>query len=275
VTFFSPKVAIPLAVMFVAAAANEFAVPTLALYLTGSPFKYSVHVVGLAWSASSLMYVSVGPLIGMVDDKFEGKVAVPIMAFGVFVTAIGYFLLAGPAVWSWHSEVIILIGMITIGLGDASVFIPAYNNIFQYALHDDEGSQANATAALYNMVYSSGTVLGPVVGGWMSKTVGIAGSYNDCGVFLVLAVALVLVGVVLTWAFLPQPQVLCAAAPWLLPGSNSCPRAGTSTPLTASTAASTPRDHSQHSTPFTSRHSTPLTASTHKTKTTLSNQHCP
>merc|ERR1711865_965810 len=70
--------------------------------------------------------------------------------------------------------------------GSSFALIPTYNHIFQYACHRDEDSQANATSALYNIVYALGAFLGPTMAGWLGDAIGYGMSYTWFAMFLIL-----------------------------------------------------------------------------------------
>mmetsp|Transcript_88121 Transcript_88121/g.139262 ORF Transcript_88121/g.139262 Transcript_88121/m.139262 type:complete len:438 (+) Transcript_88121:81-1394(+) len=183
---FSPKVGIPIVFCFIASAGLEYNAPLLQPYLELDPFKYSIADVGWAFGAVSGLYVLSGPFMGWVDDKFGGKYAIPLMSVGTILMSIGYILI-GPDTWVPELEPSIpnmWVGLCLMGLGGAMSLIPTYNTIFSCALHEDDDSKANATSALYNIVYAGGAFLGPAVAGWCGDTFGYASAFSSFAVFI-------------------------------------------------------------------------------------------
>mmetsp|Transcript_3305 Transcript_3305/g.6025 ORF Transcript_3305/g.6025 Transcript_3305/m.6025 type:complete len:486 (+) Transcript_3305:115-1572(+) len=196
---FSAKAVLPCSVCLFSSAAIEFASPTLQPYLAEAPYEFSIAGVGTVFAVWSFIYVGVSPLVGIADDKTDGRYAVIMMVFGTLCMSLGYIVLAPagfvldlvplrksiPNMW---------IGICLVGGGAGFSLIPTYNNMFQYALHADEESQANATSALYNVMYAAGAFLGPTVAGELVEIFGYGESYMLLAVFLmVIAVLLIIV----------------------------------------------------------------------------------
>jgi len=171
---FSPWVLVPCSICTISAAAMEFTGPNLEPFLAAAPFHMSVSDVGWVYAVCSLVYTFLGPLVGMLDDKFEGKHAQRFMGFGI--VALGFsFLQLGPAAWITRltglerSPTNLWISICIIGIGSAFGLIPTYNNIYNWGMHGNEDDTAAATSALYNMVYAFGGFLGPTLAGWLGS----------------------------------------------------------------------------------------------------------
>merc|ERR1712190_587902 len=88
------------------------------------------------------------------------------------------------------------IGVGLIGAGCSFGLIPVYKNILLYAQHTISEEKETATSALFTVVFSIGSFLGPTLGGMLSQAVGIRTAYTYSAVSLVsLAFLLVFLGV--------------------------------------------------------------------------------
>lgn len=192
---FSWKAVLPCSVCLFSSAAIEFASPTLQPYLAEAPYEFGITRVGTVFAVYSVAYVGISPLVGMADDKTGGRYAVTMMVVGTLCMSLGYILLAPaglildlvplkksiPNMW---------MGICLVGSGAAFSLIPTYNNMFQYALHPEEDSQANATSALYNIMYAAGAFLGPTVAGELVEAFGYGESYTLLAIFLMIVAVL-------------------------------------------------------------------------------------
>lgn len=163
-----------------------------------APFNYSITSVGSVFALLSVVCDIAGPLVGIVDDRTDGKFAVPIMISGILIMAIGYAFL-GPTDWVTDlvriekSETNMLIGISLIGFGSVLGLIPAYSNIFQSVALANEDRQADATSALYNVMYAGGAFIGPSVAGGLGEKIGYTDSYTVFALFLLVMVIILIV----------------------------------------------------------------------------------
>lgn len=195
-TLFSPKVVLPCSICFVTASAAEFIDPLLQPYLSGHPFYFSVNGVGAVFAIFSFSYVGIGPVVGMVDDWFEGERATALMCFGMVCIAIAYIVLAPPLCLSqfiFKGVVSVFSGLSLMGFGLGFAVIPTYSSMFRNAGHGDEHSSASATSALYNVMYATGAFLGPTLAGWLQDSYSFETLFSMLSLLLILFVLLLIV----------------------------------------------------------------------------------
>jgi len=182
-TRFSWKVVLPFTNCVVTGINLGLLNPTLQPHLAAAPLHYSVQVVGFVFAAACAAYALAAPLAGVLDDYTEGRWAVQIMAFGAFVSSVGYAFL-GPASFKIGGKELVLTaagcwgGIILIGVGVGFQLIPVYKQILQYAMHENSEERYSATSAVFTIAFSMGSFLGPTLGGVLSQAVGIQSAYT-------------------------------------------------------------------------------------------------
>lgn len=208
---FSWKVLLPCSTCIVFGVSLGLLGPTLAKHLSNPPLNYSVPQVGAVFAVACFAYALFAPLVGFLDDNTGGRLAVGSMAFGALLTGLGYAWL-GPVPLSFGGHELELDnacawgGAVLIGVGCAFGVIPVYKRILLYATHCDAEERDLATAAVFTLAFSSGSFLGPTLGGILSQAVGVRAAYAWVAVSLLVS-AVLLACLASTPAFSLPPSI--------------------------------------------------------------------
>lgn len=180
--------------------------PTLQPLLAMPPLNYDVQMVGFAFAAICGVYAVVAVLVGKVDDYFEGRHALILMAAGALM--VGWsFLFMGPlrldveghVLWQLPpSRALFWTSTPLLGAGVAFGFIPVYKQLIGHAKHESSEERDLAASAAFTMAVALGAFLGPTLGGLLSELIGVRSTYTYAGLMqLVLFIFLAIV------AFIP------------------------------------------------------------------------
>ncbi|KAK9680880.1 hypothetical protein K7432_015809 [Basidiobolus ranarum] len=129
--------------------------PTLTIYL-GEEFGYSTGTIGLLFIALVVPNVFIAPISGWLSDRF-GRMfvcSIGLTAFSVIIT----FLAVPKAAWS------LVIVMMLCGASQSMVMTPVQPELGDYIRKLGGGAFAQAFG-LFNMAFSGGMFIGPIIGG--------------------------------------------------------------------------------------------------------------
>lgn len=163
--------------------------PTLQPLLAMPPLNYNVQMVGFAFAAICGVYAVVAVLVGKVDDYFEGRQALFLMAAGALM--VGWsFLFMGPVrldveghiLWELTpSRALFWTSTPLLGAGVAFGFIPVYKQFIGHAKHESSEERDLAASAAFTMAVALGSFLGPTLGGLLSELIGVRSTYTYSG----------------------------------------------------------------------------------------------
>ncbi|RKO88870.1 major facilitator superfamily domain-containing protein [Blyttiomyces helicus] len=150
--------------------------PTLPIYLE-EVFGASPSTVGLLWIAIIVPNAVVGIYAGHASDKHGRKV----------VSAIGLLLfgLATPLLAYADNIILLVIALALFGATNAAVMTPALPEMAEF-VHTRGGGAFAQAYALFNMSYSCGMLVGPIVGSFLVEMYGFKAQMLFFGAILVL-----------------------------------------------------------------------------------------
>ena len=200
---------ITIAVVLVAV---SFLDPTLQPFLAAAPLRLSPPHVGLIFSASILSYVFASVISGGLAARIG---SIKQLVLGVLLVSIGYILI-GPAPFLSFlppetTLALVLGGMLTIGLGGGLAYTPTNTLSLRSArAHGLSIEQASdGLAALVNLAFLVGSVIGPVLGGVLVELVGFRWASASFG--LAIAVLPLMLGACLCREIREPPTEAVAA----------------------------------------------------------------
>lgn len=200
---FSPKALIPGFNCVVMGISLGLLSPTLQPLLAEPPLSYSIQMVGFAFAAICTVYAVMAVLVGKVDDYYEGRKALPLMATGAILVG-GSFLMMGPMrlVFEGHtwelppSRALFWTSTPFLGAGVAFGFIPVYKQFICLAKHETSEERDLAASSAFTIAVALGSFLGPTLGGELSELIGVRSTYTYMGL---MEVVLFIVLVILTF----------------------------------------------------------------------------
>jgi MFS transporter, DHA1 family, solute carrier family 18 (vesicular amine transporter), member 1/2 len=157
-----PRAGLLIGLTALGAAAIAFAEPVLPLHL--SALGLGATGIGLAFGAAALLGGLTAPLAGMVTDRLG---AARVAALGTLVAAAGFVLCGVPAAGPS------IAGVLVVGIGAQLVLAPTLVLIGALAEHIQPPAYG-AAYALYNLAYTAGLAVAPLVAGTAAVLVGVA-----------------------------------------------------------------------------------------------------
>jgi DHA1 family solute carrier family 18 vesicular amine transporter 1/2 len=157
-----PRAGLLIGLTALGAAAIAFAEPVLPLHL--SALGLSSSGIGLAFGAAALLGGLAAPFAGMLTDRLGAS---RVAAIGTLVAAAGFVLCGLPLAAAS------IAGVIVVGVGAQLVLAPTLVLIGGLAEHIQPPAYG-AAYALYNLAYTGGLAIAPVVAGTAAVLAGIA-----------------------------------------------------------------------------------------------------
>jgi DHA1 family solute carrier family 18 vesicular amine transporter 1/2 len=157
-----PRAALLIGLTALGAAAIAFAEPVLPLHL--SALGLSSSGIGLAFGAAALLGGLAAPLAGMLTDRLGAS---RVAAIGTLVAAVGFMLCGLPVAGASIS------GVLVVGVGAQLVLAPTLVLIGGLAEHIQPPAYG-AAYALYNLAYTGGLAVAPLVAGAAAALTGVA-----------------------------------------------------------------------------------------------------
>ncbi|KAK9708554.1 hypothetical protein K7432_009566 [Basidiobolus ranarum] len=142
-------------ITLISSAAYACVEPTLTIYL-GKEFDYSTGTIGLLYIALVVPNVFIAPISGWLSDRY-GRMfvcSIGLVAFSFIIT----FLAVPKMLWG------LIIVMIVFGASQSMVLTPVQPELGDYIRTLGGGAYAQAFG-LFNMAFSGGMFIGPIVGG--------------------------------------------------------------------------------------------------------------
>ncbi|WP_432092999.1 MFS transporter [Streptomyces sp. bgisy100] len=175
-----PRVALLIALTGLGAAAIAFPEPVLPLHL--HDLGLGTTAIGLVFAGAALGGTLAAPIAGMLTDRAgAGRIA----AAGALVAALGFFLAGRDStVWS-------VTGLIVVGFGAQLVLAPTLVLIGALAEHTQPAAYG-AAYALYNLAYTGGLAVAPVLAGAGAKAAGVPTTTLVAGGFAVVLAAVLM-----------------------------------------------------------------------------------
>ncbi|MHA6619000.1 MFS transporter [Pseudonocardia sp. DLS-67] len=156
-----PRAGLLIGLTALGAAAIAFAEPVLPLHL--SALGLGATGIGLAFGAAALLGGLTAPLAGIVTDRLG---AARVAALGTLVAAAGFVLCGVPAAGPS------IAGVLVVGIGAQLVLAPTLVLIGALAEHIQPPAYG-AAYALYNLAYTAGLAVAPLVAGTAAVLVGV------------------------------------------------------------------------------------------------------
>jgi DHA1 family solute carrier family 18 vesicular amine transporter 1/2 len=157
-----PRAGLLIGLTALGAAALAFAEPVLPLHL--STLGLGATGIGLVFGAAALLGGLAAPLAGLVTDRLgPARVA----ALGTLVAAVGFVLCGLPAAGAS------IAGVLVVGIGAQFVLAPTLVLIGALAEHLQPPAYG-AAYALYNLAYTAGLAVAPLVAGTAAALAGVA-----------------------------------------------------------------------------------------------------
>ncbi|SER48392.1 Predicted arabinose efflux permease, MFS family [Streptomyces sp. yr375] len=174
-----PRVGLLIALTGLGAAAIAFPEPVLPLHL--SDLGLGTTGIGLVFAAAALGGSLAAPVAGLLTDRVG---ATRVASCGALVAALGFFLTGRDStVWS-------VTGLIVVGFGAQLVLAPTLVLIGVLAEHTKPAAYG-AAYALYNLAYTGGLAVAPLVAGATAKAAGVpTTTLVACGLAVAVAVVL-------------------------------------------------------------------------------------
>jgi MFS family permease len=136
--------------------------PTLPVYLAKS-FGLSASSIGLVWMAIVMPNMISSIIWGKLSDQYGRK---NITALGLVLFAASSLVLALPkSLWA------LILALIAFGFSAAIVLTPGLPEMADYCEEKGGGIYAQGYA-LYNIAYSVGMIIGPLMGGYLFQELG-------------------------------------------------------------------------------------------------------
>ncbi len=177
-------------------------IPVLPLYAEGS--RFNATETQLAWIVGiySLLQVVCGPIIGKISDRVGRR---PVLAVSIFGTSVG-FAIIGTAGLGWFSPetaiILLLVGRAIDGISGGNI-----STAMACIADSTSKKERSRNMALIGAAFGLGFVIGPALGGVLSKYFGLAFPFY-------FASALALMNAVLVMLRLPEtltPEVRARA----------------------------------------------------------------
>lgn len=151
-------------------------------------YEFKKFAVGLAFATPTISYILTCTLVGYIFANFEKRSTI---MSGFLLAGVSYFFI-GPSelLHFGDSAVFLFIGLFMIGFALSMTMIPIVPEMIQganidkkYELHQAE--LKDRVSSIFNMTSGMGSILGPVIGGALSDSVGFQSTGDVCG-FVVL-----------------------------------------------------------------------------------------
>uniref|UniRef100_A0ABM5G4Q5 MFS-type transporter SLC18B1 isoform X1 n=2 Tax=Pogona vitticeps TaxID=103695 RepID=A0ABM5G4Q5_9SAUR len=148
--------------------------PTLSLFVL-EKFKLPTGYVGLVFLGLALSYSLSSPLLGFLSDKVP-RVRKWLLVFGGLLTSLCYFFLGPAPILHIESKLwLFVLMLVLIGFSLAMTGIPLFPEIISYAYENgfEEGlSLLGLVSGLFNAMWSTGSFVGPTLGGFLNDKLG-------------------------------------------------------------------------------------------------------
>ena len=153
-------------------------IPVLPLYAEGT--RFNATETQLAWIVGvySLLQVVCAPILGRLSDRYGRK---PVLAISIAGTAVGFLILG-----SATTVTMLLIGRIIDGISGGNI-ATAMACIADSTTRENRSKNMGLVGAAFGL----GFVIGPALGGWLSKY-GVSIPFYTAAVFALINAALVL-----------------------------------------------------------------------------------
>ncbi|NXO20589.1 S18B1 protein, partial [Cisticola juncidis] len=169
-----PKVLILCLTIFSLSACLGFLDPTMSLFIL-KKFKLPTGYVGLVFLGLALSYSVSSPLLGLVSDK-QPSIRKWLLTSGDLMTAVCFFMLGPAPVLHIESQLwMFVLVLVLIGFSLGMSAIPVFPEILQCAYENgfEEGlSLLGLVSGLFNAMWSLGSFVGPVLGGFLNEQLG-------------------------------------------------------------------------------------------------------
>ncbi|RMC12979.1 hypothetical protein DUI87_10508 [Hirundo rustica rustica] len=138
-------------------------------------FKLPAGYVGLVFLGLALSYSVSSPLLGLVSDKLP-YTRKWLLIFGDLITAVCLFMLGPAPVLHIESQLwMFVLVLVLIGFSLGMSAIPVFPEILQCAYENgfEEGlSLLGLVSGLFNAMWSLGSFVGPILGGFLNEELG-------------------------------------------------------------------------------------------------------
>ncbi|XP_060095508.1 MFS-type transporter SLC18B1 isoform X1 [Heteronotia binoei] len=169
-----PKILLLSSTLFSLSSSMSFLDPTMSLFVL-EKFQLPVSYVGLVFLGLALSYSLSSPLIGYLSDK-KVHSRKWLLIIGGLMSAVCYFLL-GPApvlhIESklWLFVLMLVISGFSLAMGGIPVFPEVLNCAYEHGF--EEGlSLLGLVSGLFSAVWSLGSFVGPILGGFLNDKLG-------------------------------------------------------------------------------------------------------
>ncbi|XP_063246109.1 MFS-type transporter SLC18B1 isoform X2 [Prinia subflava] len=163
-----PKVLILCLTIFSLSACLGFLDPTMSLFIL-KKFKLPAGYVGLVFLGLALSYSVSSPLLGLYIRKW-------LLTSGDLMTAVCFFMLGPAPVLHIESQLwMFVLVLVLIGFSLGMSAIPVFPEMLQCAYENgfEEGlSLLGLVSGLFNAMWSLGSFVGPVLGGFLNEELG-------------------------------------------------------------------------------------------------------
>jgi MFS family permease len=178
---FKPQVIVSTFAIMVGATVFSGIEPTLPLYLS-TKFKLNASQIGLIWIAIVIPNMVSSMIAGTMSDRYGRK---PVTAIGLF-----FFAFSSPTLALAPDLFSLIVALMMFGFSGAIVLTPALPEFSE----ESNGLYAQAYA-LYNVAYSVGMMVGPLIGGYLYEL----GFYWQMNIFGLLNLLMCPIVVYFAW----------------------------------------------------------------------------
>ncbi|XP_066470820.1 MFS-type transporter SLC18B1 isoform X2 [Tiliqua scincoides] len=169
-----PKIMLLCSTMFSLSACLGFLDPTMSLFVLNK-FHLEVGYVGLVFLGLALSYSLSSPLLGFLSDKMP-HLRKWLLVIGGLMTALCYFMLGPAPILHIESKLWLFVFMLVlIGFSLAMNGIAVFPEILNCACENgfEEGlSLLGLVSGLFGAVWSLGSFVGPILGGFLNEKLG-------------------------------------------------------------------------------------------------------